>query len=146
MSAKLETGARWNWNIITLKPDYLQQRFQMGLEMTLCYSEIIGHSSSGGRNVKPSTLSWGHGAGILGTQPQHSPTLPCWEILGNITHQAAVTWNKSQLHIKAFCLGPPCSKPSLDKKRLEKNSLSPSACESPMRYRREVTHGYPKLR
>lgn len=28
-------GACWNWNIITTKQDYLEQRFQMGLEMTL---------------------------------------------------------------------------------------------------------------
>lgn len=46
-SAKLETGACCNWNIITTKQDYHEQRFQMGLEMILGYSEIISHSSSG---------------------------------------------------------------------------------------------------
>lgn len=63
--------------------------------MTLCYSEIIGHSSRGGRNVKPSTLFWGHGAGILGTWPAPSPTLPCWGILVTVLHWAG-GHNKSQ--------------------------------------------------
>lgn len=56
--------------------------------MTLCYSEIISHSRSGGRDVKQGTLFWGHSAGILGTWPAPSATLPFWEILGTVLHQA----------------------------------------------------------
>lgn len=56
-----------------MKQDYLEQRFQMGLETTLCYSEVISHSSSGGRNIKLGILFWPCGAGFPGTWPAPSP-------------------------------------------------------------------------
>lgn len=116
-SAKRELGACWNWNIITTKQDYLEQWFQMGLEMTLCYSEIIGNSSSGGRNVKLGTLFWEHGAGIPGIWPALSRTLSCWEILGTVLHWAGGHLGQKPEPIKALCSGVPCSRPSFSDKK-----------------------------
>lgn len=99
-SAKLETGACCNWNIITTKQDYHEQRFQMGLEMILCYSEIISHSSSSGEASSPEYFSGGM-ALVFQALGQH----PCPPFLAGkywalswIGQRA--TWDKGWLHIK----------------------------------------------
>lgn len=105
--AKLESGACWNWNIITTKQDYLEQRFQMGLEMTLCYSEIISHSSSSGWEKCQAWHTFLGGMVLAFQAPgQHphppSPAGKYWAL--SCTGQVA-TWDKSQHPSKSPTLG-----------------------------------------
>lgn len=81
-SAKLETGACCNWNIITTKQDYHEQRFQMGLEMIRCYSEVIGNSSSSGETSSPEHFSAGI---VLAFQALGQHSYPP-SLLGNTGH------------------------------------------------------------
>lgn len=111
-SAKLET---LQWNIITRKQDYHEQRLQMGLEMILCYSEIIGHSSSSGEPSSPEYF--------LGAWHWHSrhlaSTLAHPSLLGN-TGQCP-NWAEGHLRrkpttSKELCSRVPCIGPALDGK------------------------------
>lgn len=106
--AKLESGACWNWNIITTKQDYLEQRFQMGLEMTLCYSEIISHSSSGGWEK---CQAWHTFLGGMVLASRHlASTLTHPPLLGNTGHCPALgRWppgTRASTHQKALLWGP----------------------------------------